>query len=116
MTTLRPCTGCHRHVRAGDPCPFCGRAPTAFGPTLAALAIIGALASGCGGGAATADTTTTPSNDSSPPSEQQTDDRAAADPQPGVDNEPEERGPDGGGAVAAYGAPAPPPGPSPGPE
>lgn len=115
MTILRPCTGCHRHVRAGDPCPFCGRAPTAVGPTLAALAIVGALASGCGGGAATADTTTTPSNDPSPPSEQ-TEDRAGADPQPGVDDEPDERGPDGGGAVAAYGAPAPPPGPSPDPE
>lgn len=35
MSTLTPCPSCHRHVKAGDACPFCGEAsvvpPGGFG-------------------------------------------------------------------------------------
>lgn len=63
MSPLAPCASCHRHVRSGESCPFCGSGPVvapppaparpigrlgraailAFGATLGA----GALASGC---------------------------------------------------------------------
>jgi len=87
---------------------------------IAALALAGALATGCGGGTSAADTTTVRSNDQGPAA---TDERTA-DPDdpadertagPGERDDNTRRGPDDGGAVAAYGGPSP-DGPSPAPE
>lgn len=92
MSQLAPCASCHRHVRSGESCPFCGSGPVlaapapaappigrlgraailAFGATLGA----GALASGCVA--------------------------AYGTPAPPVD-----AGADSGAVAPAYGAPAP---------
>lgn len=109
---LRPCRRCQRHVRIGDTCPFCAREPARATPTLGALALAGALSVGCGGA---------PHEEPTTPAHEQT--VAPSDPAPMTQNDPEPeqappeepaapedhptRGPDGGGAIAAYGGPSP---------
>jgi hypothetical protein len=60
VSMLYPCSECHRHVRDGELCPFCGsdacRLPVATGPvarraSAAALLLAGAISvAGCYGG------------------------------------------------------------------
>jgi hypothetical protein len=102
---LVPCDHCARHLRIGERlCPFCGLTRAALGVALG-IAMVG-----CGGGAASrADTTTTPDENGTEEQHATTDappsDEPPSDESP--NDEPGERGPDGVGAVAAYGAPAP---------
>lgn len=98
MLTL--CRGCRRHVRNVEPaCPFCRTAVRR--PQLAAVVLGAVLTSACGGSAA-----------EPAPSDGTTGDETRADgtADTGPDAGPTvtERGPDGSGTIAAYGAPAPP--------
>lgn len=102
------CDRCARHLRIGERlCPFCGVKRAAIGVALGV-----ALAS-CGGATATSETTPSengaeeqpapspPGDESTPPeSDEETPPEARED-------TPPQRGPDGVGAIAAYGAPAP---------
>jgi hypothetical protein len=101
---LVPCDRCARHLRIGERlCPFCGLTRAALGVALG-IAMVG-----CGGGAASRSDTTTPAENGTEEQHATTDEPTTDTPpsdEPTSD-EPGERGPDGVGAVAAYGAPAP---------